>query len=316
MKTLITLAKFLGNHRGIAPTSCLLILFIISACTSEPTQTTGTSPSIKERIDTEAKPQQPVVFINPDRPNVTTPLNVAVRGIESKNLTYQWEKNNSIIPNETSSSLSNIRFVKGDKIAVTATADGRTLRSEPITILNASPEIVSAKIEPERPTKKDTVKATAEAKDPDGDKVTIKYKWKRNNINIPNAEGPTLSLSNFAKKDVITVDIIPFDGEAEGQGRIGRVEIFNSPPVITSTPSAISGSAYSYQVIAQDPDGDKISYTLLRGPSGMELDSNSGLLKWTFTEKESGDHSIEIKASDPDGAESAQKFNLTIAFKK
>ncbi len=292
------------------------LLFMLSGCTSEPTQTTGTSPSIKERIATEAKPQQPLVFINPDRPNVTTPLNAAVRGIDEKNITYQWEKNNQIISNETSSTLSNLNFIKGNKISVSATTpDGKTLRSEPITILNAPPEIVSAKIEPERPGKKDTVKVTVEAKDPDGDSVIIKYKWKRNNTNIPNAEGQTLSLSNFSKKDIITVDIIPFDGEAEGQGRIGRVEIFNSPPVITSTPSAISGSAYSYQVIAQDPDADKITYTLSRCPSGMSIDSNTGMLKWSFTEKESGDHSIEIKASDPDGSESVQRFNLTIVFK-
>ena len=260
---------------------------------------------------------QPLVFINPDRPNVTTPLNAAVRGIDAKNITYQWEKNNQTISNEASSALSNLNFVKGDKISVSAaTPDGKTLRSETITILNAPPEIVSAKIEPERPSKKDTVKVTVEAKDPDGDSVTIKYKWKKNNTNIPNAEGQTLGLSNFSKKDVIAVDIMPFDGEAEGQGRIGRVEIFNSPPVITSTPSPITGSAYSYQVIAQDPDGDKISYTLSKGPSGMSLDSNTGMLKWTFTEKDSGDHSIEIKASDPDGAESSQSFNLTITFKR
>lgn len=297
-------------------TKVFLILFVLSACTSEPTQTTGTSPSIKERIATEAKPQQPLVFINPDKPNVTTSLNAAVRGIDERNITYQWQKNNQIISNETSSTLSNLNFIKGDKISVSAAApDGKTLRSELITILNAPPEIVLAKIQPEKPNKKDTVKITVEAKDPDGDSVAIKYKWKRNNKDIPNAEGQTLSLSNFSKKDVITVDIMPFDGEAEGQGRIGRIEIFNSPPVITSTPSQISGSAYSYQVIAQDPDGDKISYTLSRGPSGMSIDSNTGMLKWTFTEKDSGDHSIEIKASDPDGAESVQKFNLTIVFK-
>ena len=289
---------------------------MLSACTSEPTQTTGTSPSIKERIATEAKPQQPLVFINPDRPNITTPLNAAVRGIDERNIAYQWEKNNQTISNKASSTLSNLYFIKGDKIAVSAaTPDGKTFRSETITILNAQPEIVSAKMEPERPSKKDIIKISVEAKDPDGDAVTIRYKWKRNNTAIPEAAGPALSLSSFAKKDIISVDIIPFDGEAEGQVRIGRIEIFNSPPVITSSPSAISGSAYSYQVIANDPDGDKISYTLSRGPSGMSIDSNTGMLKWTFTEKESGDHSIEIKASDPDGSESAQRFNLTIAFK-
>ena len=292
------------------------LLFMLSACSSEPAKTTGTSPSIKERIATEAKPQQPTVLINPDRPTVLTPLTAAIIGLDAKDAAYKWEKNNNIISDEVSFSLANANFKKGDQIIVTAiTSDGKTLRSEPITILNAPPEIVSAKIEPERPTKKDTVKVTVETKDPDGDSVTIKYKWKRNNTTIPNAEGQTLNLSNFSKKDVITVDIIPFDGETEGQGRIGRVEIFNSPPVITSTPSSITGSAYSYQVIAQDPDADKITYTLSRGPSGMSIDSNTGMLKWTFTEKDSGDHAIEIKVSDPDGSEVKQSFNLTIAFK-
>lgn len=304
MKTIIRLAHF------------LLILILLSACTSEPAKTAGTSPTIKDRIASEAKPQQPSIFINPDKPTVLTPLTAAIVGLDAKDAVYKWEKNNSIISGETSSSLANTNFKKGDQIIVSAAAsDGKNLRSEQTTILNAPPEIVSAKIEPEKARKKDIIKISVEAKDPDGDAVTIKYKWKRNNTAIPEAAGPTLSLGSFAKKDIITVDIIPFDGKAEGRVRIGRIEIFNSPPVITSSPSPVTGNTYSYQVIAQDPDGDKISYTLSRGPSGMSIDTNTGILKWTFTEKDSGDHAIEIKVSDPDGNEVKQSFNLTISFK-
>lgn len=294
----------------------ILALLLLSACSSEPAKTTGTSPSIKERIATEAKPRQSALVINPDNPTILTPLNANVVGIGASGITYQWEKNEQIISDEASSTLSNEKFVKGDRIVVSAaTSDGRTFRSNPITILNAAPEIVSVKMEPERPTKKDLVKITAEAKDPDRDPVTIKYKWRKNNAIIQDASGPTIDLNNYTKKDNITFEAIPYDGEAEGKARIGKIEIINSSPIITSNPPALTNEVYTYQVVANDPDGDKIAYTLVKGPAGMELNPNTGLLKWAFTEKDSGPHSIEIKAADKDGGASIQSFDLTIVFK-
>ena len=39
--------------------------------------------------------------------------------------------------------------------------------------------------------------------------------------------------------------------------------------------------SYSYQATAFDPDGDKLTFSLLEGPSGMIINSSTGLVTWT-----------------------------------
>jgi hypothetical protein len=56
----------------------------------------------------------------------------------------------------------------------------------------------------------------------------------------------------------------------------------NRAPVISSTPGFLSspGQAYSYQVVATDPDpGAVLTYSLLKAPAGMTI-SSSGLITW------------------------------------
>jgi hypothetical protein len=59
------------------------------------------------------------------------------------------------------------------------------------------------------------------------------------------------------------------------------VFFLNNPPVITSTAvtTAIVNEAYSYQVVATDPESDPLTYSLT-GPSGMII-SPTGLISWT-----------------------------------
>jgi hypothetical protein len=61
-----------------------------------------------------------------------------------------------------------------------------------------------------------------------------------------------------------------------------QVSAGNSSPIITSTaPSpAIDSKNYRYQVRASDVDGDRLTYSLVSGPSGMSIDTNTGLVKW------------------------------------
>ena len=39
-------------------------------------------------------------------------------------------------------------------------------------------------------------------------------------------------------------------------------------------------SAYTYQVVATDPNGDTLTYELLDGPAGMTMDAATGVLSW------------------------------------
>jgi YD repeat-containing protein len=88
----------------------------------------------------------------------------------------------------------------------------------------------------------------------------------------------------------------------------------NQPPTIVSNPafSASVGDLYTYDVDAEDPDGDTLTYSLLTSPAGMTIDPQSGLIQWTPTSGDLGVEAVEVLASDPSGAGSLQGYPLTI----
>ena len=88
----------------------------------------------------------------------------------------------------------------------------------------------------------------------------------------------------------------------------------NQLPVITSTPGffATVNEVYTYQIVAEDPDGDAITYSLLSDQAGLTVDPTTGLLEWTPTAADLGTTLVEIVARDPAGGGSIQQFSLTV----
>jgi len=86
----------------------------------------------------------------------------------------------------------------------------------------------------------------------------------------------------------------------------------NHAPVITSTPvtSATKDQAYTYDVNATDSDGDTLTYSLTTTPSGMTINSSTGLITWTPTA--AGAYVVTVEVSD--GALfDTQSFTITVA---
>ena len=48
------------------------------------------------------------------------------------------------------------------------------------------------------------------------------------------------------------------------------------------------GKNISYQIVATDPDGDTLSYSLLDPPAGMVIDSSTGIINWQIKEGDAG----------------------------
>jgi len=71
----------------------------------------------------------------------------------------------------------------------------------------------------------------------------------------------------------------------------------NLPPVITSQPitAAQAGVPYSYAVLASDPNGDPITYSLSSAPSGMAIGA-SGLVNWARPVQ--GSVTVVVRADD------------------
>ena len=94
----------------------------------------------------------------------------------------------------------------------------------------------------------------------------------------------------------------PFGASAFSTVSVTVVNV-NRPPVFTHVPDYIvfplNGTTVdSFQYIAVDPDGDQVSYSMLSGPAGSNVNSN-GLFTWKPTEDQDGQiYTITVQATD------------------
>ena len=266
------------------------------------------------------------VAILPENPTQGSELRVSIQsqgpGVDATHFRYQWIRNGEEIVGENQRTLKNVNFKKGDVIQVMLTpSDGRTggepLLSPSVRIVNTPPVIQRVWIEPKGPSVADSLRAKVEGYDADGDSVYYMYQWEKNGDALNDERKEVLEPGRFQRGDKITVTVTPDDRETLGLPKKSEaVTVVNSAPVITSSPPMkFEGNLYIYQVKANDPDNDPIRFTLKSGPKGMEMNPNTGLIRWEIHKEDKGDHLIEIEASDNAGAKSTQQYTLTIDFR-
>lgn len=89
----------------------------------------------------------------------------------------------------------------------------------------------------------------------------------------------------------------------------------NTAPAIISQPdrSATAGFQYLYDVVATDVDADSLSFALVDAPTGMTIDVNTGLVRWSPATAEIGNHSATVSVTDDDGFSDVQAWQITVA---
>ena len=279
-------------------------------------------PSAEEKnvvIPDAKKGMQPagklMVKIIPDIPTVKQDLEATLA--DGGNVSYKWEKNGAVIDGGNTQRLTKDKFKKGDKILVTVTADGEEAGAS-IVIKNSPPEIRSVQFSPEHIYRGVDIGATAKAFDADGDEVNYRHQWMINGDESAMEDKPVLKGDRFKRGDTVSVRIIPFDKEDDGVAYTTRsLTIPNGSPKFTSSPPLeFKGFTYTYDALAEDQDGDAITYSLASAPKGMTIDGNTGSIVWQFTKMDEGSHAIEVVAQDNEGMRGFQKYTLTITIPK
>ncbi len=104
---------------------------------------------------------------------------------------------------------------------------------------------------------------------------------------------------------------------SNAESGIATVSIFvgalNDAPVFTSSPitTAEAEKSYTYDVNAVDPEGSVVTYSLVKGPRGMTIEPQSGIVSWSPGLDDVASHLVIISASD--GTVSAtQSYTLTV----
>lgn len=313
--------RWKAHLRGIWAITLLLIPLLVLGCSKEAQEARHQE---KKADDITGASNAYGVRILPESPsvadNIVAEVKIKGEGRLSSKLNFVWEKNNQPIDGASSNRIDGKSFKRGDVIRVKiipegGEAKGNTFYSDTVIIQNAPPVVAAVKIKPDKnATKKNTLIAAAEGKDPDGDTVSFKYQWVKNGTeDIEGANANTLSHAHFKHGDFINVRVTANDGFVDGEPvTSGYIAIINSPPEIVSQPPIeIKGFNYIYKVAAVDLDKDNLNYSLSKAPAGMSI-STSGVIKWDITEKDEGKHDVEIVVEDSNGGRTKQGYLLSI----
>src|SRR5581483_4678760 len=208
-------------------------------------------------------------------------------------------------------------FHQGDVVSVEVTpltekATGASFRSPEVKIGNNPPAVTSLQLSPQEPKSGDPIRVEVKGFDKDNDSIRYRYEWRINGGPVPGSDAQTLDGSLVHSADKIAVIVTPSDPFSGGAPVMSSlITVANEPPKITSLPSGkIENNRYSYQVVAQDPDGDPLHYLLVTGPSGMTMDETSGLLSWNVERVPEDKSEVTIEVNDAKGGKSLQQFTI------
>jgi Putative Ig domain len=305
------------NEATMRVASCLLIVTLlgVTACGGGTNRPQGAEGNSSEIGAVELSPQP--VYANNDVTVLVTPQKA---NTSPNRYVYRWHKNGEDIDVANGATLSHTLLRKGDVIAVTVTEvtseqPGVSVTSKPVTVRNSPPTVTAVGIMPSPLYQHMDAHAVVHASDNDDDNVSYAYQWLNNGTPLEDQTAEMLDGAMVAKGSHLQVQVTPLDGEATGDPRRSPVvTVQNSPPRITSQPttSLNDEDTYIYRVVAEDPDGGPVTYSLKSAPERMTIDPAQGTIRWTATKEDAGIHAIEIVAKDAEGAEIIQRYELQI----
>jgi hypothetical protein len=156
----------------------------------------------------------------------------------------------------------------------------------------------------------DRIKVIVEKDRSDQRTIGYRYEWVKNGQPLGGNED---SISGLQKGDKIEVKITPFDRERDGQPLLLNMSVANtSPKVIEDKPVSFDGKVLSHQVRATDPDGGRLSYSLVNAPKDMTIDNSTGLIRWHVGANEHGTYKVNVSVKNDSGAQTIYPLDIDI----
>jgi Peptidase A4 family/Putative Ig domain len=127
------------------------------------------------------------------------------------------------------------------------------------------------------------------------------------------------SLAFYASSNTTRIDLYQDNAEADGVWPLGSDGAFTvtygTPRVTVTSPgnqSATEGVAASKQIAGKSSTGEPLSYMASGLPSGLSVNSTTGLISGTPKAAAIGTHRVTVTAADPSGITASASFTWTV----
>ena len=306
----------------------LTCVFVLSACTQHEKASAPAAPaaigSSLSAPSTGSAPEIASASLYPENPTASTKLiahyTLQNPEIPSTSLVFHWFVDNVMVQEDTVGMLDPGMCGKGSEVYAEIIPSnqfgaGKPVKTNALTIYNLPPVVSSISLAPVDPPVGAIITATAVGTDSDGDTVALTYQWYVNGkpLTEPRKDNE-FNTAGLHKKDLVFVVVVPADEAGVGKDKESDIMVMaNSAPKITSAPAyTYENDSYQYHVTAEDPDRDKLTYSLLKSPPGMTIDASTGLISWQVPDKRAGRQEVTIKVSvdDGDGGTAYQEYSF------
>jgi VCBS repeat-containing protein len=208
----------------------------------------------------------------------------------------------------------NVNFNGTDSFEITVT-DGIASASVAVTVtvtaVNDAPVITSSPVT--IATEDEAYSYTLTATDAENDVLEWSLSTAPEGMMIDPATGVIswIPAGDTASESVVVM--VADDSASTTQSFTVVVTQVNDAPVFITdaVTDATEDTQYVYSAVAEDDDGDTLTYSLVEGPEGMQMNAQSGRLTWTPAEGETSADVI-IAVTD-DSVTVEQSFTVTVA---
>ena len=143
--------------------------------------------------------------------------------------------------------------------------------------------------------------------------IGVSYEWLVNDRAVKTGEASELVLGKYGPGDRVSViaAIIGPDGKRLASERSRSIIIQNRPPTLDGGIEGFvkTDNEWIGHLRFSDPDGDKVSVKLVRGPAGLTVQPD-GTVRWPLAQIRPGKHELAVELEDERGL----GFRGTLSF--
>ena len=205
-----------------------------------------------------------------------------------------------------------------------ANADADAASEDPVEAETPQAEVVEGRkrlaftgitVEPEAITLLDEITAEATLVEGASSFAEVEYTWYVNDRDLRGVHRNVLDprTGRYRRGDKIRVTASAMDERGQiATVESGTITIVNSTPRILNTDVDKRVGIDGLVMRAEDPDGDPISWSILSGPPGVEIEAGGRIRVRQVDLEEAFDGEVVVAASDPEGARVEWHIPVTV----